>query len=166
MVYQKRDFVFLQEAEREPPNYIPFRRNTERTKRGSFCPICILGCAKELGQRLFSNIGLILPKLRVVVWLHSRRLTICTHSCARHISWAFCSAISGKQTIHQCLSGTGLLTANRWAKRPWNKHDTRMFTNSKVSAMEADNNSQLTQYQSNVWRKQPLRQFFWKSQYM
>ena len=49
---------------------------------------------------------------------NSRRLTICKHSCVRHISWAFCSAISGKQT---------------------------MFTKHKASAMEADNNSQLMQ---------------------
>ena len=38
-----------------------------------------------------------------------------------------------------------LFTANCWAKRPWNMPDTRMFTNSKASAMKADNNSQLTQ---------------------
>ena len=78
----------------------------------------ILGCSKEFGQRLPSNIGLLLRKLWVVVRFHSRRLTICKHSCVRHISWAFRSAINGKQT---------------------------MFTNHKASAMEADNNSQLTQ---------------------
>ena len=37
--------------------------------------------------------------LWVVVCFHSRRLTICKHSCVRHISWAFPSAISGKQTM-------------------------------------------------------------------
>ena len=65
-----------------------------------------------------SNIGLLLRMLWVVVCFHSRRLTICKHSCVRHISWAFRSAISGKQT---------------------------MFTNRKASALEADNNSQHTQ---------------------
>ena len=59
----------------------------------------ILGCSKEFGQRLPWNIGLLLRKLWVVVCFHSRRLTICKHSCVRHISWAFCSAISGKQTM-------------------------------------------------------------------
>ena len=78
----------------------------------------VLGCSKEFGQRLLSNIGLLLRKLRVVVCIHSRRLTICKHSCVRHISWLFRSAISGKQT---------------------------MFTNHKASAIEEDNNSQLTQ---------------------
>ena len=57
-------------------------------------------------------------KLRVIVWLHSRHLTICKHSCVGHILWAFRSAISGKQT---------------------------MFTNCKASVLEADNNSQHTQ---------------------
>ena len=99
----------------------------------------ILGCSKGFGQRLPWNIGLLLRKLWVVVCFHSRRLMICKH---------------------------GLFTANRWAKRPWNMPYTRMFTNSKASAMESDNNSQLTQYQSNGWRKQPLHQFFWKSQYV
>ena len=72
----------------------------------------------------FSNIALLLRMLWVVVCFHSRRLTICKHYCVRHISWAFRSAISGKQT---------------------------MFTNCKTSAMEADNNSQHTQQQCNVW---------------
>ena len=78
----------------------------------------VLGCSKGFGQRLPWNIGLLLRKLWVVVCFHSRHLTICKHSCVRHISWAFRSAISGKQT---------------------------MFTNCKASGMEADNNSQLTQ---------------------
>ena len=78
-------------------------------------PCNVLGWSKELGQRLPWNIALSLHKLSVVVCFHSRRLTICKHSCVRHISWAFCSAISGKQI---------------------------MFTNHKASAMEADNNSQ------------------------
>ena len=47
----------------------------------------------------WSNIGLLLRVLWVVVCFHSRRLTICKHSCVRHISWAFCSAISSKQTM-------------------------------------------------------------------
>ena len=73
----------------------------------------LLSSSKELGQRLPWNIALSLRKLSVVVCFHSRRLTICKHSCVRHISWAFCSVINGKQTI---------------------------FTNHKGSAMEADNN--------------------------
>ena len=85
-----------------------------------------------------SNIGLLLRMLWVVVCFQSRRLTICKH---------------------------GLFAANRWAKCPWNMPYKIMFTNSEASAMGSDNNSQLTQYQSNVWRKQPLCQFFWKSQY-
>ena len=78
----------------------------------------VLGCSKGFGQRLPWNIGLLLGKLCVVVCFHSRHLTICKHSCVRHISWGFRSVIRGKQT---------------------------MFTNHKASAMEADNNSQLTQ---------------------
>ena len=79
----------------------------------------ILRLPKKLKQRLLpSNIGLILRKLRVVVCFHSRHLTICKHSSVRHISWAFRSAISVKQT---------------------------MFTNHNTSAMEANNNSQHTQ---------------------
>ena len=66
----------------------------------------------------WSNIELLLHVLSIVVCFNSRRLTICKH---------------------------GLFTANRWVKHPWNMPDTRMFTNSKVSAMEADNNSQLAQ---------------------
>ena len=65
-----------------------------------------------------SNIGLLLRMLWVVVCFQSRRLTICKH---------------------------GLFTANRWAKCPWNMPDTRMFTNCKASAIEADNNSQHAQ---------------------
>ena len=78
---------------------------------------CLLGSSKEFGQRLPSNIGLLLRKLWVVVCFHSRSLMICKH---------------------------GLFTSNRWAKWPWNMPYTRMFTNSKASAMEADTNSQLT----------------------
>ena len=78
----------------------------------------ILGCSKGFGQRLPWNIRLLLRKLWVDVCFHSRRLMICKH---------------------------GLFTANGWAKRPWNLPDTRVFTNSKVSALEADNNLQLTQ---------------------
>ena len=47
----------------------------------------------------WSNIGLLLCTLWVVVCFHSRCLTICKHSCVSHISWAFHSAISGKQTM-------------------------------------------------------------------
>ena len=84
-----------------------------------------------------SNIALLLRMLRVVVCFHSRCLRICKHS---------------------------LFTANRWAKRPWNMPYTRMFTNSKASAMESDN-SQLTQYLSNVWQE-PLTKFFRMAQYI
>ena len=67
------------------------------------------------------------------------------------------------QIWHLMIYKHGLFTANRCANRPWNMPDTRMYTNSKASAMEADNNSQLTQLQSNVWR-QPLTKFFWGAQ--
>ena len=70
----------------------------------------VLSSSKELGKRLPWNTGLLLRKLWVVVCFHSRHLTICKHSCVRHISWAFRSAISSKQTL---------------------------FTNHKASAMEA-----------------------------
>ena len=77
------------------------------------CDVCTLSPQKNLVGGCRSNIGLLLPMLWVVVCFHSRRLTICKHSCVRHISWVFHSAISGKQT---------------------------MFTNRKASALEADNN--------------------------
>ena len=80
--------------------------------------LAILSRTYKLSKRLPSNIGLLLRKLLVVDCFHSRQLTICKHSCDRHISWAFRSAISGKQA---------------------------MFTNHKAFAMEADNNSQHTQ---------------------
>ena len=82
------------------------------------CDVCTSSPQKNLVGGCRSNIGLLLRMLWVVVCFHSRHLTICKH---------------------------GLFTANRWAKRPWKMPDTRMFTNSKVSAMEADNNSKPTQ---------------------
>ena len=54
---------------------------------------------KKSVKGCWSIIGLLLRMQWVVVYFHSRRLTICKHSCVRHISWTFCSAISGKQTM-------------------------------------------------------------------
>ena len=82
------------------------------------CFVHLLRCSKEFGQRLPSNIGLLLRKLWVVMCFHSRLLMICKH---------------------------GLFTANGWAKRPWKMPDTRMFTNSIASVLESDNNSQHSQ---------------------
>ena len=101
---------------RWPWNPSPTRSRPLRTVDVSL--YSLLSRPNKLSKRLPSNIGLLLRMLRVVVCFHSRHLMICKH---------------------------GLFTANRWAKRPWNMPDTRMFTNSKASAMEADNNSQHTQ---------------------
>ena len=46
------------------------------------CCDCITGTSKKLTQRLPpSNIGWILRRLWVIVWLHNRRLNICKYSC-------------------------------------------------------------------------------------
>ena len=80
-------------------------------------PSWLLGCSKGFGQRLPWNIGLLLRKLWVVVCFHSRHLTICKHSCVRHISWAFCSAISGKQTM--------FTNHKAFALMPWTKYTSK-----------------------------------------
>ena len=39
--------------------------------------------------------------------------------------------------LYQCLSSIDLFTANRWAKSPWKRLDTRMFTIRKGTAIFA-----------------------------
>ena len=48
VVDRKRNFVFLQKAERQPTKSVPFCRNTERTERGSFCQNVIFLQKKDL----------------------------------------------------------------------------------------------------------------------
>ena len=58
-------------------NMLPFQTPCISWTNGKKSFPYILGHPKKFTQRLLpSNIGLILRKLRVVVWLHSRRLTI------------------------------------------------------------------------------------------
>ena len=86
-----------------------------------YCVCCELLSASKADALRFVNM-VCLPQIAErnahEICLTQENIQHCKHSCVRHISWAFCSAISGKQT---------------------------MFTNRKASALEADNNSQHTQ---------------------
>ena len=75
--------------------------------------------------------------LWVVVWFTNRRLTICKHSCVRHISWAFPSAISGKQCLQIII------------RLLWKQTTTHSIRN---------NNS--------MFDRQPPTQFFWATKYI
>ena len=86
-----------------------------------YCACCELLSAFEADALQFVNmvcLPLIAERNAHEICLTQENIQHCKHSCVRHISWAFRSAISGKQT---------------------------MFTNRKASALEADNNSQHTQ---------------------
>ena len=86
-----------------------------------YCVCCELLSASKADALRFVNmvcLPLIAEQNAHEICLTQECLQCWMFSCVRHISWAFRSAISGKQT---------------------------MFTNRKASALEADNNSQHTQ---------------------